>query len=106
MKTSLVLPRKIKKESELPLRDNVLHLLHHLTHPLDDSNAQPVQISLLSLPSIRPFKKILLSLTPRVLTANSVPAEENRNECFLLPEKATSPLKKKGSCRETLLHSH
>lgn len=81
-KTCLLLLRKVKKESELPLKESVLHLLHHLRHSLDDSIAQPVQISLLSLPS-RPFKKILRSRTPRVLRANSVPAEEDRNECFL-----------------------
>lgn len=109
MNICLLLPRKVRKESELPLKENVLHLTKReclpLRNPLDESTTQPVQISLPSQPSIRPFKKILQSPTSRVLTANSVPAEEDRIEYFLLPEKATSPLKK-GSCRETLLHSH
>lgn len=96
MKTCLLLPRKVRKEPELHSKENVVHSLHHSdTHPLDDSIIQPVRISLLSLPSIRPFKKIILPLTARVLTANSVPAEKDRNEYFLLPEKATSLLKKK-----------
>lgn len=93
--------RKVRKESELPSKENVLHLLHRSdTHCILPSPTQPVQISLLSLPSIRPLKKILQSVTPRVLTANSVPAED-RNEYFLLPEKATSPLKKRKVQRNT-----
>lgn len=103
MKTCLLLLRKVKKESELPLKENVPHLLHHLTHPLDDSNAQPVQISLLSLPPIGPFKK-KSSCHWHQGFSQPILYQQRRtgmSECFLLPEKATSPLKKRKLQRNT-----
>lgn len=77
-----------------------------LRHPLDDPITQPVRISLLSLPSIRPFKKNPPVTDTEDSHSQFCTSRGGQEWVFSTPRKGNVSIKNKGSCRETLLHSH